>query len=118
MTETHEHRDVTTKAALAIGLGMTLLVASALAATFFVFGYFVPHEIATPNLSTEAQGFPEPRLQITPSQDLEMMNEANRQELDSYGWVDRGSGLARIPIQRAMDIVVDQGWQEHAHEER
>jgi hypothetical protein len=118
MTGTHEHRDMTLKAALAVGLGMTLLVASAFAATLVVFHYFVPRHMATPNLAAQVQSFPEPRLQIAPGEDLGMMNEANRQKLDNYGWVDRSSGVARIPIERAMDIVVDQGWQEHAHDGR
>jgi hypothetical protein len=30
-----------------------------------------------------------------------------RQALDRYGWVDRDAGLARIPIERAMDMVAE-----------
>jgi hypothetical protein len=33
---------------------------------------------------------------------------ANRQpRLQGYGWIDRGKGIARIPIDRAMDAVVE-----------
>jgi hypothetical protein len=31
--------------------------------------------------------------------------DAQRRELDRWGWVDRKAGIARIPIDRAMDIV-------------
>jgi hypothetical protein len=30
-----------------------------------------------------------------------------RAELGTYGWVDRERGVARIPISRAMDLVVE-----------
>jgi hypothetical protein len=35
---------------------------------------------------------------------LEQRREA-RQRLDTYGWVDREAGVARIPIERAMELV-------------
>ena len=30
-------------------------------------------------------------------------------DLDAYGWVDRDAGIARIPIERAMDLVAQDG---------
>jgi hypothetical protein len=33
------------------------------------------------------------------------LRDSQRRELESWGWVDRGAGIAHIPIQRAMDIV-------------
>jgi hypothetical protein len=33
------------------------------------------------------------------------LREAQRRELESWGWVDRSAGVATIPIDRAMDIV-------------
>jgi len=118
MTPTHELLDIKPKVAAAFALGLMLMLAVVLATSILLFGYFVPHSGAMPNFATEVQSFPEPRLQISPGQDLETLNEANRQKLESYGWVDRSTGVARIPIERAMDIVVDQGWQERAHEDR
>ena len=29
--------------------------------------------------------------------------------LTTYGWVDRNTGVARIPIERAMDLLVERG---------
>ena len=31
-----------------------------------------------------------------------------RSKLDQYGWVDRDAGVARIPIERAIDLRVEQ----------
>jgi hypothetical protein len=62
------------------------------------------------------QGPPEPRLQplielhdTTPAQDWELMKAQNQQTLGSYGWVDRDKGVARIPIDRAMQLVAQRG---------
>jgi hypothetical protein len=32
-----------------------------------------------------------------------------RRALESYGWVDREHGIARIPIDRAIDLTVERG---------
>jgi hypothetical protein len=33
------------------------------------------------------------------------LRDAQRRDLESWGWVDRRAGVAKIPIERAMDIV-------------
>jgi hypothetical protein len=35
------------------------------------------------------------------------LKRAQRASLERFGWVDRDAGIARIPIERAMDIVAD-----------
>jgi hypothetical protein len=35
-----------------------------------------------------------------------LMNQEN--QLNSYGWVDQKSGIAHIPIERAMELIVEQ----------
>lgn len=37
------------------------------------------------------------------------LREEKRRSLDQYGWVDRDAGIARIPIERAMDLVAADG---------
>jgi hypothetical protein len=53
--------------------------------------------------------FPEPRLQLSPPADMANFRAKEEAELTSYGWIDKNSGLVRIPIQRAMEIVAKQG---------
>lgn len=36
-----------------------------------------------------------------------LMNQED--QLNSYGWVDEKAGVARIPIERAMDLIAQQG---------
>jgi hypothetical protein len=58
---------------------------------------------------------PEPRLQPSmnlhptlPYEDVIAMRAASEQVLQSYGWVDRQRGIARIPIDRAMKQVLEE----------
>lgn len=48
---------------------------------------------------------PSPRLQIAPSHDLDALREEKRAMLSEYRWVDRGTGVVRIPIERAMELL-------------
>ena len=52
---------------------------------------------------------PEPRLEpfpLAPGQKLRAEEEAL---LTTYGWVDRKAGMARIPIDRAIEILAERG---------
>jgi hypothetical protein len=53
--------------------------------------------------------FPEPRLQVAPQVDLAAWRAREDAELNSYGWVDRQAGIVRLPIERAMDLLVQRG---------
>lgn len=50
-----------------------------------------------------------PRLQVSAPLDLSNFREREEAELTSYGWIDRTSGVVRIPIARAMDRVLEKG---------
>jgi hypothetical protein len=39
----------------------------------------------------------------------EDLRESQRRDLEGWGWADRKGGLAKIPVDRAMDIVVARG---------
>ena len=81
-------------------------------------------------LPTQSQGAPiaatpprppAPRLQTSPTRDLQEMRRAENARLQSYGWVDRTAGIVRLPIERAMEMVVEQGlpsWHEVPEERR
>ena len=51
---------------------------------------------------------PEPRLQLDEPADLRALREREAQHLNSYGWVDRASGTVHIPIERAMQLVLEE----------
>ena len=52
---------------------------------------------------------PEPRLQVSPPRDMNEFRAREAALVGSYGWVDQRAGIARIPIDRAIDIVLEKG---------
>jgi hypothetical protein len=52
---------------------------------------------------------PEPRLQVAPRDDLQRLRAAEDALLHSYAWVDREKGVARFPIDRAIEILASRG---------
>jgi len=52
---------------------------------------------------------PEPRLEPNPSLTLETVRSADLASLNAYGWIDAGTGVAHIPIDEAIDLVVAGG---------
>ena len=57
--------------------------------------------------------FPQTAPQLSTEQRVqrEAYQAAERQLLDSYEWTDRKAGIARIPIDRAMQIIAQQNRQ-------
>jgi hypothetical protein len=53
--------------------------------------------------------FPSPKLEEDERGQLNGIRLAEEQTLYSYGWVDEKSGTVRIPIERAMDLLVQRG---------
>jgi hypothetical protein len=61
-------------------------------------------------LATMTERFPRPRLQMDDGdQDLVEMHQKEDLLLDHYTWVDKGQDKVRIPIDRAMELIVERG---------
>jgi len=60
-----------------------------------------------PTLVEAPKRVPEPRLQVSPQDDLQELLRQENQILGTYGWIDRGTGKARIPIDRAMQLFLE-----------
>jgi len=53
---------------------------------------------------------PEPRLQVTAPRDLKTYRDDQEKILQGYSWVDSQAGLVRIPIDRAMNLMLQKGY--------
>jgi DNA-binding GntR family transcriptional regulator len=53
--------------------------------------------------------FPDPKLEENERGQLYGYRLRQEETLYSYGWVDEKSGTVRIPIERAMDLLVQRG---------
>jgi len=52
---------------------------------------------------------PEPRLQVSPVDDMGAMREEEDRRLQTAGWVDRQQGVVRVPIDVAMEEILRRG---------
>jgi hypothetical protein len=53
--------------------------------------------------------FPDPKLEEDERTQLNSIRMNEEKELYSYGWVDEKAGTLHIPIERAMDLIVQRG---------
>lgn len=110
----HETSDVNIRAIFGFAIGLTVASAVIAFAVWVLFQYFSARESQTtfteyPLATQESRQPPEPRLQTNPRQDLSDLRAREDQQLQSYGWVDKNAGVVRIPIERAMQLVVERG---------
>lgn len=52
---------------------------------------------------------PEPRLQLDPKKDLEVLHAYEEKTLGTLAWVDKNAGIVQVPIERAMEILLTKG---------
>ncbi len=92
-----------------VGLALVLLIVVSLAAMFWAFRYLAAPDTPRAEVSEFARQrvVPvAPRLQVTPSADLDRLRRSQQSALTGYGWVDRRAGVVRIPIERAIELLV------------
>jgi hypothetical protein len=117
----YESADINTRTILAYLLYLTIAVVAAFIASVFIFKAttsFVADQGRVPPPShrgvTDALP-PEPRLQgipghtNDPQQDLRNMVQDDRDANDQLAWVDKSAGIAQIPVDEAMKIIVTKG---------
>lgn len=69
-----------------------------------------PVEADTRSVSPgEIMKFPQPRLEQNERVEINDFRLNEEQTLNSYGWVDKKSGVVRIPIERAMQLLTQRG---------
>ena len=57
----------------------------------------------------EVGKFPNPRLETDEIHELRDFREGEEKNLYTYGWVDQNAGTVHIPIERAMELIVQRG---------
>jgi hypothetical protein len=110
-TKNHEQRDLNVPAVACTALALAAIVVVIFISVHWLQNYFNAERTArTTSLTTvTAKLPPEPRLQSDPASDLERFRRQQDAILNSYGWIDEKAGIARIPIERAMDLIAGHG---------
>lgn len=106
-----EQRDISVRAVGLFFLGLFMVTALVSLAMWATFRYLAARADRADPPRAPLGGLPapppEPRLQTTPRRDLEALRAEEDAILTSYGWIDRDAGIVRIPITRAMALLVE-----------
>ena len=113
---TREYTDIEPSIAwkFAIWLSVAVLISGAI--VYGTFWFFEGREVTA---NREAQVFPlavgqvkeppAPNLQTQPFKDIYTLRASEQDALTGYGWVDKNTGAARIPVEDAMNLLVQRG---------
>jgi hypothetical protein len=111
--EGYEKRDASIRGLLLFGLGLAVLMVI----VFFGMKWTLDFLSKESPLGPPAAPFvnarevpPSPQLQAQPHIDLRTYCVQQLDTLNSYGWVDQHDGVVHIPIERAMDLLLKQGF--------
>ena len=110
-----ETQDVSIPAIVKFGIGLAVVTALVSVAMWALFRVYAAREDkhdqpVPPMVAASLQRTPSgPRLEPDPLAPRLAARARENAVLSSYGWVDRGAGIARIPIDRAMELLVERG---------
>lgn len=93
----HERRDIDVRGVLVFAAA---LLVTAVTLHFALWGLLSALGAGRPVPPAEPAPLPEPLWKIRSDEDA---------WLSTYGWVDRNAGIVRIPIDRAIEILLQRG---------
>jgi hypothetical protein len=113
-TPAHETRDISVRAIVitAVSLAAGAIVVAAI--VYGVFWYLAEHPLSTLPVNPMATDSlhrypPAPRIEEHPEVEVKQLRGQEDVILNTYGWVDKNAGIVRIPIDQAMDRVLEKG---------
>ena len=109
-----ERRDGELNVKAIVGFAIGLVVVTTLSAvglwyfSKFLRGYEAAKDPARPVLEAARAPYepPGPRLQSDPEGELKALRDKEDAILESYAWIDEAGGLAQVPIERAITLMV------------
>jgi hypothetical protein len=108
----YEVADANIRQVVFAGIGLAVATAIACFAMYFLFNLLKksggPAQAVNPMAPARTMP-PEPRVEEKPWMQHVNVLTKDDQTLNTYGWTNKGAGLVRIPIDKAMDIVVQHG---------
>jgi hypothetical protein len=110
--DNYEKTDANVKGILMSGFWLAVILVVVFLAmwkTFYVMGRMEPMGKAASPFATERPVPPAPRLQVDPQTEIHSYCAAQMQALTTYQWKDQQAGIAQIPVDRAMDLIVQRG---------
>ncbi len=111
-TAPHEVHDAEARPIVLYGVALAIGAAIVFVIVFFIFHYFTSQpltDVTANPMATKDQAPPSPHVEEYPASDFRELRIHENQVLGSYGWVDKKTGVVRVPIDRAMETVLKRG---------
>lgn len=110
----YERRDFNLRGIIVFSIVLVVVCIASAVAMLWVFRYLdtrlVQSEAAVSPVALPAgQLPPEPRLLTNEPANLSAFQEAQQQQVTTYGWVDKQAGVVRIPVERAKALILERG---------
>ncbi len=106
----HETEDMDGRTMIALVIGLGVAVALVIGGIVLLLNFLLhAHEAGRPPFTAQQTAPatpPAPNLQADPQTDIVRLRAAENARLGGYGWLDPGHTRARIPIERAMSLMV------------
>lgn len=113
----HEHTDIDPAVGYKFAVWLTVAMLISAGIVYGTFWYFEGLRQAAdavaqkyPLAVGQATLPPAPQLQNQPFKDLHKLRDSETERLTTYGWVDKEGGIARIPIDRAKEVMLQKGF--------
>lgn len=112
----YERSDVSVKAALVAALILSVSVAAVAGVVWLMRGEWAEQVdvVITPRPDVNAERQVEPRLSRDPPAEWAEVKQEFDRITSTAAWLDEDRTVARIPVEDAMDMLVEQGWPEGA----
>ena len=117
----YEHTDIDVDVSRKFAMWLFVSMLASFGIVYGTFWFFEGREQAA---SAAAQKYPlavsvhkeppGPNLQKQPFKDIYTLRQGENEKLSSYGWVDKDGGVTRIPIDRAMEVLLQRGFPSRA----
>ncbi len=119
-----EHEDLSPRGVMYFMIGLAVAIVAIYLIVFGMYHFLDTYEktrqtALSPMVAPEAdtrtvthadtQAFPQPRLEENERSQLRQFIEQEDDKLATYNWVDKDKGIVQIPIERAMDLIVQRG---------
>lgn len=112
-SEPYEQRDLSVRAMTQFLILIFATIIGSVVISYFVFAWIVnvpePQVPSVRKESRERQLPPEPRVQGFPMRDWENFYREEIRKTTTYGWQDQTMTRARIPVERAKQLILERG---------
>ena len=113
----HEHTDIDPSVGYKFAVWLVVAMLLSVAIVYGTFRFFESRTQAADAVAQKyplAVGIPKapptPNLQNQPFKDIYRLRQGEAEKLGSYGWIDKEGGIARLPIDRAMEVMLEKGF--------